>query len=312
MSVRPRTSSSVEFAFGAAFQSLLSISLRPDRERPVSVSDLLPTPSGRFWIADARASALRIYSSDGEPLRSLDRKDTGLRRPVSLASLHGHWIAALDGYVPTVAILDERGDVLRRFAVQELDRPVQICNVCDRWLAVVGSGWERGAGRLVHLYTPSGEYVESLFGEPLEGEAAGRAYLAAGGSAVYLGHSDTDSFAIYDVEARAVLAFPRLSGCPQRTVAREVGDSLRLSGLFAAACGPLIAVYTSRAAAGAAYRYDLYGQDGAPVVLRVSSPERIVAVEGPLFYSVREEEAGGLTLSVWKVRFQPGGSPDPA
>ncbi len=311
MSLRPRTPSSVEFAFGAAFQSLLSISLRSHRDRPVSVSDLLPTPSGRFWIADARASALRIYSSDGEPLRSLDRKHTGLRRPVSLTPLYGHWIAALDGYVPTVAILDERGDVLRRFAVQELDRPVQICNVCDRWLAVVGSGWERGAGRLVHLYTPSGEYIESLFGEPLEAEAAGRAYLAAGGSAVYLGHSETDSFAIYDVEARAVLAFPRLSGCPLRTVAREVGDSLRLSGLFAAACGPLIAVYTSRSR-DAGFRYDLYGLDGAPVVLRVSSPERIVAVEGPLFYSVREEEAHGLTLSVWKVRFRPGGSRVPA
>ncbi len=270
----------------------------------------MPTAAGRFWIADARSSALRIYSSDGEPLRSLDRKHTGLRRPVSLTSLYGHWIAALDGYVPTVAILDERGEVLRRFAVPELDRPVQVCNVCDRWLAVVGSGWERGAGRLVHLYTPNGEYVESLFGEPLEGETAGRGYVAAGGSAVYLGHSDTDSFAIYDVEARAVLAFPRLSGCPLRTVAREVGDSLRLSGLFAAACGPLIAVYTSRTP-GADYRYDLYGVDGAPVVLRVSSPERIVAVEGPLFYSVREEDAGGLRLSVWKVRFQPGGSRDP-
>ncbi len=307
MSLPPRTLPSVEFAFGAAFQSLLSIPLRAGFGESSHVSDLLPTASGRFWIADALSSALRIYSSDGEPLRSLDRKHTGLRRPVSLTSLYGHWIVALDGYVPTVAILDERGDVLRRFAVQELDRPVQICNVCDRWLAVVGSGWERGAGRLVHLYTPSGEYVESLFGEPLEGEAAGRAYVAAGGSAVYLGHSDTDSFAIYDVEARAVLAFPRLSGCPLRTVAREVGDSLRLSGLFAAACGPLIAVYTSRAP-GDGYRYDLYGLDGAPVVLRVSSPERIVAVEGPLFYSVREDEGGGLTLSVWKVRFDPGGS----
>ncbi len=302
-----RSVPTVQFAFGAAFTPLMSIPLRPGRGGRLAVSDLLPTPSGRFWVANAAQPALDIYSPDGEPLRSLDRRVTGLRRPVGLTSLYGRWIAALDGYMPAVAIFDEGGRVLRRFLLPELDRPVQVCNLCDRWLAVVGTGWGRGASRQVHLYTPTGEYVESLFGEPREGEAAGRAYMAAAGSAVYLGHSRTDSFAIYDVEARAVVAFPRLSGSPVRTVAREPTDCLRLTGLFAAACGPLIALY-SPVARSRGHLYDLYALDGTPVSLGVPSLERIVAVEGPLFYSVRIEDGGGVTLSVWKVRFRPDGS----
>jgi hypothetical protein len=292
----------VEFAFGAVFSSLLTIPLQAKPGEALQVNDLLPITSGRFWVADAGAWLLKVYSNDGHRIGSLDREATGLRRPVSLASLHERWIAVLDGYIPAVALLDEGGSLIRRFPLPELDRPVQIINLRNRRLAVVGTGWGAGAGHLVHLYTLEGDYVESLFGEPRDRHPPGRAYAAAAGDAFYIGHSHTDSFAVYDVEARAVVSFSNLNA-PLET--REEGDrysSHELRGLFATACGPLIAQYVENGNASE-HLYDLYGLDGTPIALGLRSPERVVGVEGPFFYSVQTMSQDGARLRVWKLAF---------
>jgi len=298
-----RTGPTVEFAFGAVFTSLLTIPLQAPKDEILTVSDLLPTSSGRFWVVDAKVAALKIYSQEGRQLRSLAQRATGLRRPVGLASLHGRWIAALDGHLPAVVIMDEAGRVVRRFPLPELDRPVQVCNLGDRILAVVGAGWGPGQGRLVHLYTKSGEYIESLFGEPRRKPASGRAYMAAAGSAMYMGHDRTDSFAIYDVEARGVVAFSNLNPAISDGRGRYGGDAV-LSGLFAASCGPLIAQFAP--GSGRDYRYDLYSLDGKPMALALHSPERVVSVEGSLFYSVRTDGDGNNELRVWRMSFAAG------
>ncbi|UCC84358.1 MAG: hypothetical protein JSW46_05350 [Gemmatimonadota bacterium] len=281
----------VEFEFGAVFTSVRAVPLRTGRGDRLCVSDLLAAASGRLWIADAPAKALKVYSPQGWIVQALDREATGLRRPVSLTSLHGRWIAALDGLLPAVAILDESGRTVRRFRTHEVDRPVQVCCLSDRRLAVLGSGWGRGAGKLVHLYSTGGEYIESFFGEPRDGRSAGRAYAATMGETLYLAHTSTDSFAVYDLEADAVLSFPCVA-------ARGVGT---LRGLFATRCGPLLALY---ARDDGDYLYDIYGLDGTPIALGVPSDERVVGVEGPFFYSVHNPPGGDPTLRVWKLRFE--------
>ncbi len=293
----------MEFAFGAVFTSLLTIPLQAPQHEPLAVADLLPTPSGRFWVVDAKGAALRVYSPEGRQLWSLGRRATGLRRPVGLACLHSRWIAALDGHLPAIVILDEAGRVQRRFPLPEVDRPVQVCNLGERLLAVVGTGWGPGSGRLVHLYSGSGDYIESLFGEPTKKATSGRAYLAAAGSAMYMGHDRTDSFAVYDIEARGVVAFSNLNPSVSEESGRYASGA-ELTGLFAASCGPLIAQYGSES--GQDYRYDLYSLDGTPMALGLRSPERVVGVEGPLFYSVRAPECGINELRVWKMSFEAG------
>jgi hypothetical protein len=292
----------VEFAFGAVFSSLLTIPLQAEPGETLQVDDLLPMTSGRFWVADAGAWLLKVYSNDGRRVGFLDRRATGLRQPVSMTSLHERWIAVLDGYLPAVALLDESGSLIRRFPLPELDRPVQIVNLRDRRLAVVGTGWGAGVGHLVHLYTLEGDYIESLFGEPRERQPPGRAYAAAAGDAFYIGHSHTDSFAVYDVEARAVVSFSNLNA-PLET--REQGSrysSHELRGLFATACGPLIAQYVENDNTSE-HLYDLYGLDGTPIALGLRSPERVVGVEGPFFYSVQTSCQDGARLRVWKLAF---------
>jgi hypothetical protein len=299
----------VEFPFGAVFTSLLTIPLQVEPGESLVVSDFLATTSGRLWVADETACLLKIYAHDGRRLGSLARFDTGLRRPVSLTSLHERWVAVLDGYVPAVAILDEAGRLARRFPLPEVDRPLQILNLGDRRLAVVGSGWGPGVGHLVHLYTPSGEYIESLFGEPRAGQDLGRAFVAGAGSAVYIGHSQTDSFAVYDVEARGVVSFSSLKTPPGTQESGGRYSSLQLRGLFATACGPLIAQYVDDRNAPE-YLYDLYGLDGAPIALGLRSEERVVGVEGPLFYSVRTSRDGAALVRVWKLKYAESGQAD--
>jgi hypothetical protein len=273
----------------------------------LTVTDLLPAASGHLWIADARARALKVYSQQGWRLQVLGHDATGLRCPVSLASLHGRWIAALDGHLPAVVVLDDAGRPVRRFRLPELDRPVQICALGERRLAVVGSGWGAGAGKLVHLYTPAGEYIESLFGEPRNVRASERAYLAAVGDALYLGHTSTDSFAIYDIEASAVFSFPSVTARIARRVGRIVGFPGHLRGLFATSCGPLLALFACGTTARD-YQYDLYSLDGEPMALGIPSSERVIGVEGPLFYSVCSLPGGDQTLRVWKLSFNGNGS----
>lgn len=297
-----RAKPTVEFPFGAVFTSLLTIPLQVESGEKLVVSDFLATTSGRLWVADETACLLKIYSHDGRRVGSLARYDTGLRRPVSLTSLHERWVAVLDGYLPGVAILDEAGRVARRFPLPEVDRPFQILNLGDRRLAVVGSGWGPGVGHLVHLYTPSGEYVESLFGEPKAGRQIGRAYVAGAGSAVYIGHNQTDSFAVYDVEARGVVSFSSHNTTTGTRESRGRYSPRELKGLFATACGPLIAQYRDDKDAPA-YLYDLYGLDGSPIAIGLRSQERVVGVEGALFYSLRRNVAGAALVRVWKLRY---------
>lgn len=301
-----RVEPTVKFPFGVVFTSLLTIPLQVESDESLTVSDFLATTSGRLWVTDETACVLKIYSHDGRRIGTLARYDTGLRRPVSLTSLHERWVAVLDGYLPAVAILDESGRLTRRFPLPELDRPVQVLNLANRRLAVVGSGWGAGAGHLVHLYTPSGEYVESFFGEPRVDRSPGRAYVAGAGSSVYIGHSQTDSFAVYDVEARAVVSFSNLSvpACLEETTGRC--SSLGLTGLFATPCGPLIAQYANADDVGE-YSYDLYGLDGSPVALGLRSRERVVGVEGSLYYSLRANGANAALIRVWKLRLADGG-----
>ncbi|MGD8866674.1 MAG: hypothetical protein PVI01_03575 [Gemmatimonadales bacterium] len=301
-----RVEPTVKFPFGAVFTSLLTIPLQVESDESLMVSDFLPTTSGRLWIADGEACLLKIYAHDGRRIGTLARYETGLRRPVSLTSLHERWVAVLDGYLPAVAILDESGHLTRRFPLPELDRPLQVLNLGNRRLAVVGSGWGAGAGHLVHLYTPSGDYVESFFGEPRIDRSSGRAYVAGAGSLVYIGHSRTDSFAVYDVEARAVVSFSNLSvpARLQETTGRY--SSLGLSGLFATPCGPLIAQYANGDEVGG-YSYDLYGLDGAPIALGLRSWERVVGVEGSLYYSFRANGANAALIRVWRLRLADSG-----
>jgi hypothetical protein len=122
---------------------------------------------------------------------------------------------------------------------------------------------------------------------------------------VYLGHTATDSFAIYDLRASSVSSFPCLT--PTVHEAGPSDDNSRpLRGLFATACGPLIAAFKDRRGGG--YLYDLYQLNGSPIALGLQNPERIIGVEGPIFYSVRTLADGGATLRVWKLGYSEGES----
>jgi hypothetical protein len=307
-SVSSRAGPTLEFAFGAAFTSIRTIPLRAGRGESLTVSDLLASASGRLWIADARAARIKVYSQQGWRLRTLGRDASGLRCPVSLALLYGRWVAALDGHTPAVSILDETGRRVRRFSLPELDRPVQLCSLSNRRLAVIGSGWGPGAGQLVHLYTIGGEYIESLFGEPRGAGASWRAFAAAAGPTLLLAHSATDSFAIYDVDARAVTSFPNLGADLNGSGEREAAGTLR--GLFSTVCGQHLAMY-ARASGAGDYAYDLYGPEGTPIALGLNAAERVVGVEGPFFYSVHSAPDGRTTLRVWKLSLGRDGQAGP-
>ena len=298
----------LEFSFGAAFTSIRTIPLQVPNGERLKIADLLPTASGRMWIVDAETRALQIYSQDGQRLGTLNRDTTGLRRPVSLSAVHVRWVAVLDGYTPRVAILTDAGRVVQRFPLPEVDRPVQICNLGDRMLAVVGSGWGPGSGKLVHLYNLAGEHLESFFGEPRGGTSPGRPFAASAGTSVYLFHSRSHSFSIYDVKARDILAFPCLAGRETGRLGRAVGGEGAgagggaLVGLFATACGPLLAAYELRSPE-IEYAYDLYALSGTTIAAGLHARDRVVGVEGPFFYAVRSAADGGAELRVWKMKF---------
>lgn len=290
----------VEFPFGAVFTSIRTIPLPAEPDPGLVVADLLPTTTGHLWVADAAASLLRIYSQEGQQLRVLNAEATGLRRPVSLTAVHGRWVAALDAGLPAVSILDELGRRLRRFPLPELDRPLQVCNLGDRRLAVIGTGWGRASEYLVHLYSLTGEYIESLFGAPQVDGAAGRAYGAGSGDALFVAHSLTDSVAVYDLgEGRGVVSFDRMRVEDRdRAFPAPKGSDL-LGGLYVTACGPLLALYTP-GRDRREYRYDLHSLDGRVMAVGVRSTERVVGVEGSLFYSLNAEAGQAARLRVWK------------
>lgn len=286
----------MEFDFGVAFTPIRSVRIREPQGERLDIGALFPDSAGRFWVANQGSKTLGIYSQQGHRLRALDSRTTRVRAPVSMTGLHQRWIAVLDGQLPAIVIMDERGRPVRRFALPELDQPVQLCNLRDRYMAVMGTGWGRGRGRIVHLYTLDGEYQESLFDEPHGGRSA---CVAAAGSALYVSHGGGESFSIYDVEARSVLSFPGHAPTGEEGDGSPRGTACELLDLFATRCGALLAVH--RDDQERSYMYDLYGLDGVIIAARFHSPERVVGVEGPLFYSVQRGEAG-LTLRVWKLK----------
>ncbi len=242
---------------------------------------------------------MEIRSQQGRCLGSLGRSVTGLNRPVALTMVCARWVAALDGHTPRVALLDESGRVVRRFALPEVDRPYQICTLGDRQLAVIGPGWGPGSGKLVHLYTLAGEYLDSLHSAP-RGPELGRPYAATAGSAVYISHSRTDSFTIHDVQARDLRSFTSLTA----RIAGRLGHTDlfpgRLRGLFATSCGSLLAQYSGGVRVPH-YLYDVYSLSGIPIALGLQSGERVVGVEGPFFYSVQATPSGDAWLRLWKL-----------
>lgn len=286
----------VEFDFGVAFTPIRSVRIKEPQGERLDIGALLPDSAGRFWVVGRGSKALGIYSQQGHRLRALDSTTTRVRTPVSMTGLHERWVAVLDGQLPAVVIMDERGHPLRRFALPELDQPVQLCNLGDRYMAVMGTGWGRGRGRIVHLYTLDGEYQESLFDEPYGNRSA---CVASAGSALYVSHGGGESFSIYDVEVRSVLSFPGHALTAELGERSPDGPGCALLDLFATRCGALLAVH--RDEGERCYVYDLYGLDGSAIAARLHSPERVVGVEGPLFYSVRRGQAG-LMLRVWKLK----------
>ena len=301
---RDGADATVEFDFGVAFTSIRSVRIRePQRER-LDIGALLPDSAGRFWVAGPASRTLGIYSQQGYRVRTLDSRTTRVRAPVSLTGLHQRWVAVLDGQLPAVVIMDERGRPVRRFALPELDQPMRLCNLGDRYMAVMGTGWGRGRGRILHLYTLDGEYQESLFDEP---HGARSVCVAAAGCSLYVSHGGGESFSIYDVEARSVLSFPGHAATGERGDRSPRGGGCELLDLFATRCGALLAVH--RDAREGSFVYDLYGLDGVIITARLRSPERVVGVEGPLFYSVRRRETG-LTLRVWKLKAPRGSQAD--
>ena len=301
---RDGADATVEFDFGVAFTSIRSVRMREPQGERLDIGALLPDSAGRFWVAGPVSKTLGIYSQQGRRVRALDSRTTSVRAPVSLTGLHQRWVAVLDGKLPAVVIMDERGRPLRRFALPELDQPMRLCNLGDRYMAVMGTGWGRGRGRILHLYTLDGEYQESLFDEPHGGRGA---CVAAAGCSLYVSHGGGESFSIYDVEARSILSFPGHAAARER--ADGSGRGCQLLDLFATQCGALLAVH--RDAREGSFVYDLYGLDGVTIAARLHSPERVVGVEGPLFYSVRRRETG-LTLRVWKLKSSRGAQADRA
>jgi hypothetical protein len=67
----------------------------------------------------------------------------------------------------------------------------------------------------------------------------------------------------------------------------------------------LIAAFTGGRTGG--YHYDLYDLDGSPIALGLENPERIIGVEGPIFYSVHTATNGAATLRVWKLGYSKNG-----
>lgn len=280
------TSDAIDFEFGAGFRRVRAVELRPPPDRSHSLFraaagiSVLPTVTGTFWIADAAAGELHIHAPDGRWLAALDRRTTGLHAPVGVTPLYGRWVAALDGQKPQIALLDETGRSQRRFPLPEVDRGYRICNVADRWLAVAGPGWRVGYGRTVHLYTTEGEYVESLFSVPSTGGPRAP-FLGTFGPALYLSYPGSDSFAIYELSSRNIVSFPARAAAERNAHAGRHATSP--DGFFVTQCGELLAVYPD---ARGGWIYDLYAVSGALVAGGIRHPERIVALEGPFFYSL--------------------------
>lgn len=307
----------VEVGFAAAFVPVRSVALE---ERPGarvrSAEEATHTASGHFWLVDREGGAggaggnVKIYAPEGRLCHVLrgGARGADLCDPVSATTVHGSWVAVLDAGAGRVSLYDARARRQGGFDVPQVDEPRQIRNLGDQHLAVVGRGGGDRSRRLVHLYRLDGRYSESVFAAAHRGVREARgfasasqdvhacpvAHSAATGRCLLVAYGPTESVTQYDFETRLVHSFP----CNQD--ARRDGSAL--CGLFAAASARVVVMYRAPGAVPR-YEYALYTLAGELILGNVHSPQRLVGVEGRLFYSIGgAEPEGGLTLRVCRLR----------
>lgn len=282
--------SGLEYGFAAAFIPVRHVRLdvRPGARLPAA-GEVASTAAGQFWWVDPHAADVRIYGSDGRLLHVLrgGSRLADLCAPVSVAPFHGSWIAVLDAGAGRVSFYDGRARRQGGFDLPHVDEPLQLRNLADRHLAVLGSGGGRVTDRWVHLYRPDGRHLESVFslahrtgGRPARNgsaPASGATALqsAAAGRSLWLAYQPAAGVVLYDFESRLVRSFPL-------EVASDAGS---LCGLFAAPHDGVVVMFREPEP-GARYVYELYAATGERVLGPIRSPQRLVGVEGKLFFSI--------------------------
>jgi hypothetical protein len=300
----------LQYGFAAAFVHLRSITLQGRAgARLRDPSDVAGTPPGHYWIVDAAAADVKVFGPEGR-LRHVLRGGPGavaLCGPASVTAFHGSWVAVLDAGAGRVALYDGRARRLGGFDLLHVEEPLQIRNLGDRWLAVLGRGSGRAAGRWVHLYRPDGRHEESFFslgargraGHGGDGPAAAHnaappnVQSAAAGQALWIAYEPGGAAVVYDLTHRLVHCFPLEPAPP---------GEITLCGLFPAPGGRVI-VMRGDAAPRRRFLYQLYTAAGELVMGDLRSPQRLVGVEGRLFYAIEPAEADdGLRLRICRLR----------
>ncbi|MBI4513794.1 MAG: hypothetical protein HY702_06750 [Gemmatimonadetes bacterium] len=293
-------------AHEAAFVHVRSVHLEQRAgARLLDPTEVVGTSSGHFWLVDRGARDVKIYAPTGRIAHVLrgGSRLADLCAPVSIAPVHGSWIAVLDAGAGRVALYDERARRHGGFDLPQVEDPLQIRSLGDRHLAVVGRGGAREADRLVHLYRLDGRHTESVFtishravretpgGPPASRSHAGQRHVAAArpapqsaaaGHSILVAYAPARSVVVYDFGTRMVRSIP---------LEPEPGHGRVLSGLFPVPEGSVVVMYDTQDSS-ARYAYDVYDRDGELVAGHVRSPQRLVGVEGRLFYSIAPAEAG--------------------
>lgn len=306
--------SPAEHGFAAAFVRVRSVTLEQRAGgRVLAVGELVSTPSGHFWLVDPRAGDVKIYGLGGRLLHVLrgGSRLADLCAPVSLAHVHGSWVAVLDAGAGRVVLYDGRARRQGGFDLPQVEAPFQLRNLGDEHLAVVGPGGGRRPDRLVHLYRFDGRYAESVFSvsrravretrdtasrDPTFEPPHATAQSAAVGRSILLAYAPARSVTRYDFATRMVHSFPLDPG------ADSTGGAAALHGLFAGPGGRVVVMQRTWEPVER-YVYALYDASGEVVLGNVHSSQRVVGVEGRLFYSIRTSQAdGGFTLQICRLR----------
>lgn len=316
----------LEGELAAAFAHVRSVELeqRPGA-RVLDLAEAVHTASGHFWLVDRGAHDVKIYAPTGRVLHVLrgGGRLADLVAPLSLAPVHGSWIAVLDAGAGRIAFYDERARRHGGFDLPQVEDPLQVRNLGDRHLAVVGSGSGRQADRLVHLYRLDGRHTESVFTishravreMPVSGASEGARgpdplrrsapaplapQSAAVGHSILVAYAPAQSVVVYDFATRMVRSIPlEPASGPDR--------GRTLSGLFPAPQGSVVVMYDAQdPSAPAPYAYDLYDREGELLVKDARTQKRLIGVEGSLFYSIgAAEEGDGISLKVCRLRGLP-------
>lgn len=308
------TDATLQFGFAAAFVHVRTVTLERRAGAPIlDVGEVASADHGDVWVVDRAARDVKIFAPDGR-LRHVLRGRSRLAdlcSPVSLAPFHGSWMAILDAGVGRVHFYDVRARRQGGFDLPQVEQPVQLRSLADGRLAVVGRGGD-GNGRWVHLYRPDGRHAESVFrvpaqrvrervrapgapGTPATDGAAAPAtdavpHSAVAGRSLWLAYGPAASVVLYDFATRLVHSFPLEAGV-------RPANAASVCGVFAAHGGRVIVMYQT-ADAEARYAYDLYTAAGEPVLANVRSPQRLVGVEGKLFYSMDAADGD----DAWRLR----------